>query len=152
MNTAKPIIDKEVKTVIAITVFLIFTGIALLHFYWSFGGQWGKRAALPERNDGTHTIRPGFLSTLMVALGLTGLAVFSLSAVQIVDLPIAPVVKRVGHWMIAVIFLARAVGDLTYVGFLKKIRNTQFARKDTTIYSPLCLLIGMLNVFLAESS
>ena len=138
-------------SVIAIAVFLIFSCIALLHFYWGVGGQWGKRSAVPARNDGTSIIRPGFLSTLIVAISLSGFAAFSLSGVQFLDLPIAPVVKRVGFWMIAVVFLARAVGDFKYVGFFRKIRNTPFARKDTMFYSPLCLLIGMLNVFLAES-
>jgi len=138
-------------SVIAIAVFLIFSCIALLHFYWGFGGQWGKRSTVPARNDGTSVIRPRMLSTLIVAIGLSGFAVFSLSETQFLNLPIAPVVKRVGFWMIAVIFLARAVGDLKYFGFFRKIRNTPFARKDTMFYSPLCLLIGMLNVFLAES-
>ncbi|HTD94700.1 MAG TPA: DUF3995 domain-containing protein, partial [Chitinophagaceae bacterium] len=133
-------------------VFLIFLSIALLHYYWSFGGQWGKWAAIPTRNDGTHVIRPGFLSTLIVALSLSAFAVFSLTEIRILDLPIAPVVKRFGFWTIAVIFSARAVGDLKYFGFLKKIRNTQFARRDTKFYSPVCVLIGILNVFLAVST
>jgi hypothetical protein len=139
------------KSVFAIAVSLICLGIALLHYYWSFGGQWGKWAAIPTRKNGTRVIHPRFLSTLIVALGLSAFAIFSLTEVRFLDLPIAPVVKKFGFWTIAVIFLARAVGDFKYFGFLKKIRNTQFGKRDTKFYSPLCVLVGILNVFLAVS-
>jgi hypothetical protein len=39
--------------------------------------------------------------------------------------------------------LARAVGDFKYVGFSKRVRGTPFARLDTWIYSPLCLLLAL---------
>ena len=37
----------------------------------------------------------------------------------------------------------RAVGDRKYVGFFKRVRDTEFARRDSRIYSPLCLLLGL---------
>jgi hypothetical protein len=49
-----------------------------------------------------------------------------------------------GNLAIAIIFLIRAIGDFRYVGFLKKIKNTKFAKKDTKYYSPLCSLISVL--------
>jgi len=48
-------------------------------------------------------------------------------------------------WMsyaLAVGLLARAVGDLNYVGFFKRVRGTKFARMDSLLYSPLCLALA----------
>ncbi len=38
--------------------------------------------------------------------------------------------------------VARAVGEFRYVGFFKRVRGTRFARLDTLVYSPLCLLLA----------
>ena len=38
--------------------------------------------------------------------------------------------------------LARAVGEFKYVGFFKRVRGSRFARLDTLLYSPLCLLLS----------
>jgi hypothetical protein len=48
--------------------------------------------------------------------------------------------------------MARAVGEGRYVGFLKRVRNTAFARNDTWLYSPLCvaLAVGFLVLALAQ--
>ena len=81
------------RSVIAIAVFIIFFVIALLHYYWSFGGQWGKQAAIPKRNDDTPVIRPGFLSTFLIALTLSAFAMFSLTGFHFLHLPITPGVK-----------------------------------------------------------
>jgi hypothetical protein len=35
------------------------------------------------------------------------------------------------------------VGELRYVGFFKRVRNTSFARMDTLLYSPLSLCLGV---------
>ncbi len=63
------------------------------------------------------------------------------------------------HWplrwslaAIALILLARAVGDLNLVGFFKQIRGTRFAMMDTWLYSPLCLVLALGVVSLALSS
>jgi hypothetical protein len=39
--------------------------------------------------------------------------------------------------------LARAVGDFRLVGFFKTVRGSTFARMDTRLYSPLCVLLGI---------
>ena len=38
--------------------------------------------------------------------------------------------------------LARAIGDFGYVGFFKRKGGDPFARLDTRVYSPLCLLLA----------
>ena len=50
--------------------------------------------------------------------------------------------SRYGLWLLAGVFLLRAIGDFRYVGFTKKVRATRFAQLDTRFYSPLCLLMS----------
>jgi hypothetical protein len=45
--------------------------------------------------------------------------------------------------------LARAVGEFKYVGFFKRVRRSRFARLDTLIYSPICVLLAMGVAFVA---
>ena len=42
------------------------------------------------------------------------------------------------------LFLARTLGDLTYVGLFKRIKESPFAKRDTLIYTPLSGLITLL--------
>ncbi|MBX3325917.1 MAG: DUF3995 domain-containing protein [Nitrospira sp.] len=44
---------------------------------------------------------------------------------------------------LAVILLLRAIGDFRLVGFWKRIRKTRFARLDTAVSSPLCLVLAI---------
>ena len=46
-------------------------------------------------------------------------------------------------YALAVGLLARAVGEFKYVGFFKRVHGTKFARLDTMLYSPLCLLLAV---------
>ena len=56
---------------------------------------------------------------------------------------------RVGGGGVGVVLLARAVGDRRSVGFWKRERSTEFARRDTVLYSPLCLVLGLVAVLVA---
>jgi len=47
-------------------------------------------------------------------------------------------------WVLAALFLIRAVGEFRYVGFFKSVRDTRFATWDSWLFSPLCLLIAVL--------
>ena len=109
----------------------ILTLLGLLHVYWAAGGSFGKGATLPTR-DGKTVLHPTPLITVLVALGLFAMA--------------ALVFVRVGIWLIAAIFLFRALGDFRYIGFFKRVRDTRFAKLDTRIYSPLCLFLAMLII------
>ena len=53
-----------------------------------------------------------------------------------------------GLWIIAGIFILRAIGDFRYVGFFKSVKQSAFARADSRYYSPLCLLIGVLGIMI----
>jgi hypothetical protein len=42
------------------------------------------------------------------------------------------------------------VGNLRTFGWFKKVKDSAFARLDTWLYSPLCLLIALLAAGLAR--
>jgi len=56
---------------------------------------------------------------------------------------------NLGAWVIAALFLLRAMGDFRYVGFTKSIRSTNFAAYDTKIFTPLSLTIGLMIVVIS---
>jgi hypothetical protein len=122
----------------------ILAAVGLIHVYWAAGGRLGKGAGIPTEN-GKPVLQPSPLATAVVAAGLFGMA--ALLAVRIGgaarEYQDARFV-RVGLWLMAAIFLVRAVGDFRYVGFLKRVRGGRFARLDTLAYSPLCLLLAVL--------
>jgi len=64
-------------------------------------------------------------------------------------LPAPAWVPRFGVWGVALAFAARAIGECRYLGFLKRVRGTVFAQRDTRFYSPLCVLIAALACALA---
>lgn len=116
-------------TVLLIAIFLL---LSFVHVRWALFGLL-PLPVVPTK-DGAPLFIPSPASTLCVAFLL-------LVAAFIVWLPWRP-----GLYLLTVVFTLRALGDLNYVGFLKKVRDTDFAWWDTRLYSPLCLLIAWLCV------
>ena len=138
-------------TIIAIVLITIFLFLSGLHIYWGFGGKWGNGAVIPTKDDNTKVMMPGAFATFIVALCLFGFAV--LVFLCSVDLDFTTpkwldIVHKYGLWVIAGIFIVRAIGDFNYVGFFKKYKTTKFGLNDTKYYSPLCLTIGILTIIL----
>ena len=50
-------------------------------------------------------------------------------------------------YALALGLIARAIGEFKYVGFFKKVRGSEFARTDTLLYSPLCLMMAAVGAF-----
>ena len=136
-------------TGISILLFSVFLLLSIFHMYWSLGGRWGKDDAVPARSDNRKVFVPGRLLTFIIALGLLATGFFLLLAAGFWYLPVAPSFYKRGIWMIAVIFLARAVGDFKYTGFFKTVTATRFGKKDTKYYTPLSFMIGLLAIVLA---
>lgn len=133
----------------ALINFTILSLVSAIHVYWSFGGTWGLRESLPEHN-GSKAFQPGRIATLVVAFVFGGMALFYLFKIGWLLLPpwLIPFwLQQYGLWLLAGIFMLRAIGDFRYVGFFKKVRNSRFAQLDTSFYSPLCLLL-CVNTFL----
>ncbi len=133
---------------ISIFLFLIFAFLSTLHFYWSLGGRWGSKAVFPTKDDSILPAMPGVVPTVVVALGLLLMGVFVLLQTGFFKISIPLWINNYGLWIIAGIFILRAIGDFNYLGFFKKIKHTKFGQNDTKYYSPLCLIIGILAVII----
>ena len=127
---------------VAWVVIPVFASLSLIHTYWLFGGRAGQRAAIPEI-DGKPVFQPSTLSTLVVAMGLALCAVVIAATAGILTLPLPHVVLAWLTRALAVILLARAIGDFRVVGFFKRISHSRFAQLDTVLYSPLCLALAI---------
>lgn len=134
---------------LAIVMAICLFAVAAIHIYWAFGGRKGIANAIPQI-DGERAFTPGSLVTLIVAAGLTFFAVLSLSLSGVISVPsgIASYLPTVG-FIIAAVFVLRAVGDFNLVGFSKRVKGSQFAVWDTRLYSPLCLFLGFGYAYLA---
>lgn len=129
-------------TTVAFALVAIFLCLALLHFYWVFGGRKGLYAAIPEI-DGKPAFQPSVAATLVVAIGLT-LCAFLLAGTS--GLVSISVPHSALSWLtraLALVLLLRAIGDFRLVGFFKRVRGSRFARLDTALYSPLCVLLAI---------
>ena len=129
-------------------LFLIFFALACLHMYWGLGGRWGADAAVPVNERNEKMIKPKMRECFIVALWLLIFAFFVLIRSRILPLHLPFALLNYGMWIIAILFIVRAIGEFKYVGFFKKIKTSRFAELDTKYYSPLCLFIGILALIL----
>jgi hypothetical protein len=137
--------------VVSLFLAILLGALAGLHLFWALGEPWGKAVAVPER-DGAPLFRPSRAVTLLVATGLILAAACAALRGGVEAAPGAGLTAQVGCWVLAVLFGARAIGEGRYVGFLKRVRNTAFARNDSWLYAPLCtaLAAGFLALALAR--
>ena len=136
-------------SVVAGAVVLVLCALAALHLYWAVGGRWGAEAAVPERS-GKPLFRPGPAACVVVAALLLCAAVVVWSKPSGWSRSFMPHGwSTVGTLGVALVFIVRAVGDFRWVGFFKKERTTRFARLDTVLYSPLCLILGIGSLIVA---
>ena len=116
--------------------------LALIHFYWALGGKYGLDKALPADDKGNRLLNPSVFMTFIVGFVLVG---FSYVAYELYVGDASLWINRIG-WGLAVLFLLRVLGDFKMVGLFKKVTNTEFAKYDTFVYIPLCLLISCLFI------
>lgn len=128
-------------SVLAVLLILTFSALGLLHLYWALGSKKPTSSVLPEVG-GQPAFVPGVAATLVVATGLFCCALLVASLARFLPLPLPEDLQRIGGYLLATLFLARAIGDFRLVGFFKKIRGTRFATLDTRYYSPLCLFLS----------
>lgn len=129
---------------------LIFSAIALLHFYWAMGGKTASANVVPTTSaNGSLVFKPSFFATIIVACGLVLFALVTLSPLELFRQLISREIAFYGNLAIAIVFFVRAIGDFKYVGFFKKIKETPFATNDTRYYVPLCLFIGLVSFLIA---
>jgi hypothetical protein len=128
---------------IALFTILIFCFLSILHVYWAFGGKLIKGKVIPQI-EGKEAFNPGFFVTMMVAvfLMLCAIVAIFLGFKEQLHSPYETYFTYAG-WILAGIFILRAIGDFKLVGFFKKVKNTEFANYDYWLFSPLCMTIGI---------
>ncbi len=136
------------KILIASILSLVFFSLAVIHVYWGFGGKSGSAASIPTKENDKPVIKPGAIDCFVVAIALLSFGIFTLVKAGVILFALPTWLLDYGLWVIAAIFLLRAIGEFKYVGFFKKIKTTQFGELDTKYYSPLCLVIGGLSIIL----
>lgn len=137
-----------IHTLFGIVECSIFMALSGLHFYWFFGGKWGLEEALPTNEKGVKVLNPGKIETAVVAFGLLAFGIFYLLESGLISMELPKWVREYGGWFIVLIFIARTIGDFNYVGIFKRIKNTEFAKRDTKYYAPLCLFIALIGMLL----
>ncbi len=125
----------------------VIAAIALAHVYWALGGKWAVVAVVPQVPvEGGARLQPAFKPrgwmTMLVAAALLTIALL--------------VCLRVGWWLPQVDHRGVAVGDQRHCaiavcpghwrlgagGVFKEVKGSRFARLDTWVYSPLCVVLG----------
>lgn len=135
-------------SIISAILVLIFGVLSGFHFYWVLGGKVGLANALPQNTSGDAMMAPGRLVTLIVAviLGLMALYYAILGGWVAMRMPFS-FLKHL-TWILPTMFALRAIGDFRYVGFFKKITQTDFAKYDSYLYTPLCGLIAIMGYYI----
>ena len=140
-----------ILTVLAIIEIFIFLALSLLHFYWALSPNdepWGFSKSLPTNAEGERLLNPRKIDSAIVGFGLWIFAVFYILKAGFMEAPAPAWLLNYAGYLIAGIFILRALGDFKHVGFFKSIKNTDFARLDSRFYSPLCLTIGLVGIFI----
>ena len=130
------------STALAMVVAAVFIALALWHFGMALSLTSGQSGAVPSA-AGKPVFVPSTRAT--VAVGLVLLVFACLVAATAGFLPTG-ISQRVLSWLcyaLALGLFARAVGEFKYVGFFKRVRESRFARLDTFVYSPLCLVLAV---------
>ncbi|ELR68934.1 hypothetical protein C900_05627 [Fulvivirga imtechensis AK7] len=136
------------ETVLGSINALLLLSISLLHFYWIFGGKWAAEVAIPKKSTGEKVFTPGTFATFIVATGLLLLSALFVAYTGIFVLPLPHQFLSYGVLSTAIVFTLRSIGEFRYVGFTKKVKDSEFAVMDSKYYSPLCLYLGITSLII----
>ena len=136
---------ETVGEVLGVVAACVLALIGCLHVAWAFGVRWGQGAVIPTV-DGRPTLSPGRGITIIVGVLLLAAGDLYMGAA---DGRSPAWFFRLGACGVALVLLARVVGDRRTVGLTKQVKDTPFARKDTTVYVPLCLALAVCGLFAA---
>jgi hypothetical protein len=127
---------------------VILLALSIIHIYWAVGGKWGFNHALPTNVEGKRILNPRKIECIIVAGGLFTFAFYYVIRVGVISVSLPEWLNNYGGWIISAIFALRAFGDFKYVGFTKRIKNTDFAKRDTLYFSPLCVFLALTGIII----
>jgi len=137
------------EEILALVLSVIFFILSIIHFLWATGSEWSYDKVLPTDNDGKRVLSPRRIDCLIVAVGLLLFSIFYLISSQVVKVDVPSAVLKYGGWVFPLIFLIRAIGDFKYAGIFKRVKGTTFASWDNRLFTPLCLVIGIIGLTIA---
>lgn len=131
--------------ILGILLAVIFAILVFFHLYWAAGGRFGGGAAIPSAAGGSERLfTPSPFITILVAAALFAAMLVVLGRLKIWGAFVPGWIFYSGTWVISLLFLLRTIGDFRYIGFFKSVTDTNFARWDTILFSPLCLFITIV--------
>lgn len=130
------------NTVIAVLVVTVFLGLAVWHFRMALLPVSGVSGAVPSVS-GKPLFVPSAKATVGVGIVLLLFAALVAGASGLVSVGLPAHVLSWLCYALSLGLLARAVGEFKYVGFFKRVRGSRFAKLDSLVYSPLCLLLAI---------
>ncbi|MFL9483853.1 DUF3995 domain-containing protein [Chitinophagaceae bacterium LWZ2-11] len=119
----------------------ILTLLAILHFYWAWGGTIWYEDVLPTSSNGLHKLEPSTTATLVIAFGLLFLALMTIGSQGLFDRYIKRMYFRYDFLITAIIFLLRAIGGFKFLGLFKTVKLTRFGINDTHFF-PRCVRLS----------
>jgi hypothetical protein len=134
--------------ILSILLSLILIGLGMIHFNWVMGGNFGFSESLPTKENGERVLDPKKIYIAIVGIGLTAFGLFYLFKSGLIEYNLPEWLMKFASWIIPIIFFLRAIGEFQYVGFFKTVKKTEFGKLDSKIFSPLCLIIGILGVII----
>ena len=138
------------SSVFGISTAGVLFALGLLHVYWAGGGRWGTDVTVPKQ-DGKPLFQPPSAGTLLVAILLFSAGLVVLGRLGLWGTALPRWVFVAGTWTLVAVFLGRVVGDFRWFGVFKRTRGTPFARWDTRLFVPLCLLLALGCLVVAVS-
>ena len=141
--------------IIAIVIFIILTGTALLHAAWGFGLVWPgiDQQSLVNTVIGDPNLSqiPSMPITLAVAFAIAAAGICALWGANLIELPLPRWMQKTGIIVLTFIFIIR--GLLTYVPNTPLSSGIEpFTTLNTIYYSPLILAIGAGYAFIWYSA
>lgn len=133
---------------LSILLSIILVALGILHFKWAMGETVGFSKSLPTKESGERVLNPTKMDSAIVGAGLTVFGIFYAFKSGLIASSLPEWITNYAGWFIPIIFLLRAMGEFNYVGFFKKVKNTEFGKLDTKYFSPLCLVIGVLGILI----
>ncbi|WP_299101552.1 DUF3995 domain-containing protein [uncultured Winogradskyella sp.] len=135
-------------SILSLILILIFSFLSLVHFYWLFGGKWALKSVIPTHENETNSPSIPKFATLLVALILALFALVYVIKAGFLQLNIPNAFLIYACWIIPSLFIIRAIGDFNYVGLFKKVKHTNFAKADSKLFIPLCLILGVFGLII----
>jgi hypothetical protein len=123
-------------------VCVIFAALAVWHFYMALVPSSGARGAVPSV-EGKPLFAPTRRATAAIGVVLLLFGALVLATAGVISLRVPHIALSWLSYGLALGLLGRAVGEFRYVGFFKRVHGTKFARLDTLVYSPLCLVLAI---------